>query len=337
MTYSRANNLLKPWQPLLAGICHTTGFSTVAFGLPNRPRRQVVTAIRIDLTQPGILFFTTPRAGVRDTIGVRLTDFLNARPASVGINANFCCPDFEAYKAQFGHPPPEDKHSPGIPYSLIGLAISEGQIVSSHKGVPNSSYAGATALLITKSNRASICCATEEDPLPTGVWTAVAGGPQPRRPTTADFATVRESTPTVGGPPILLQNGKNMAEPATIPQEAVTARTAIGLSDDGKNMYWMTIDDLDEYNPDLPDFDPETPQVGASFYDVAEWLLLMGASQGTTLDGGKSSTMACTDMRGKVRIMNEPRPREGQTDPVERIKCVGNFLGVQSAPLPLYR
>ena len=333
MTYPRSRHLLKPWQPLLAGICHTTGFSEVAFGLPTRPRRQTVTVVRIDLKQPKLRFFTTPHRGVRDTIGVRLTDFLHAQPASVGINANFCCPDMDAYKAQFGQFPEQGKHSPGIPYSLIGLAMSDGEVVSSYEGVPDEFHAGATAVMITKSNRVSIQCATKKQPPPTDTWIAVSGGPQPGRPTTADFAEIRESTPSVGGPPILLKNGINMAEPAVIPQEAVAARTAVGLSKDGNTMYWMTIDDIDEYNPDAADFDPQTPQIGAAFYDVGEWFFMMGAYQGTTLDGGKSSTIAYTDMCGKVKIMNQPRPRDGETDPVERIKCVGNFLGVQSAPL----
>lgn len=334
MEHSATEPLLKPWQPMLVGICHTTGFSDVAFGLRNQPRRQTVTAIRIDLTQPQIRFFTTAKGGSKDTLGVHLSDFLQAKPAAVGINANFCWPDMDDYKTQFGQLPKQGKHSPGIPFSLIGLAISEGQVVSGHENIPDASYSGATALLITQSNRASIQCVTKMQPPPSGIWTAVAGGPQPERPKTADFAESHGPTQTVGGPSILLKEGINMAEPAVIPQEAVAARTVVGLSKDSNTMYWIIIDDIDEYNPDLPDFDPQTPQVGAAFYDVGEWLKLAGAYTGTTLDGGKSSTMACTDMAGKVTIMSNPRPRNGYKNPFDRIKCVGNFLGVQSAPLP---
>jgi hypothetical protein len=98
-------------------------------------------------------------------------------------------------------------------------------------------------------------------------------------------------------------------------------------------MYWLTVDDMAEYNPDNPEVDLSTPQVGAAFYDVGEWLVMLGAYKGMTLDGGKSTAMARTDNRSRFALMSHPRPRKGDYSGVERLRCVGNYLGVQTIPI----
>lgn len=313
---------------MLAGIDHTSGSSSVAFGLPTLERKQDATAIRIDLTNPNISFFTTPRGGGRDTLGLRLSDFLTGSPFSVGINANFCWPDFKGYEASYGQP--GGYCTCDVPYKLFGLAMSEGEYVSCLETVAHASSPGATALMITKTNHASIGCVTRDLPPPPETWTAVAGGPQPARPTGPDFRPAFKPTETVGGPSMVVQGGMNMVEPALIPREAVSARTAVGISKDKRTMYWLTVDDVAEYNPDASDFDPETPQIGASFCDVAEWLLMLGAYEGMTLDGGKSTSMAWTGGDGQPVLMNSPRADGGEKEPIDRLRCLGNFLGVHS-------
>ena len=48
------------------------------------------------------------------------------------------------------------------------------------------------------------------------------------------------------------------------------------------------------------------PQYGATFYDVGEWMLLFGASDAITLDGGGSTAMAIKDANGQCSLMNVP-------------------------------
>lgn len=138
------------WTPLFQGVERATGEADQA-----EARLQKVSAVRVDLRDPDIEFFSTPSNGERplETTSESTSEFLVRHGLQVAINANFftpCC-------------------APGEK-DLAGLAISRGETVSPQ--VP--SHSGSTVLLITKDNRASIV-STEKAITTDGVWTAVAG------------------------------------------------------------------------------------------------------------------------------------------------------------------
>lgn len=299
------------WRRLFKGIEWAGACTTRLPTNPNveRQRIQRVNVLRIDLEDPDIQFFTTPKAtepGVTyDTKGQVASQFLCEYGLQVAVNASFswpCC----SYEGQ-----------PAPNFDLCGLARSAGATVSELSSVPDPSYVGATALMITGDNKASFrtitapgaCAATQNGCVPRDVCTAVAGGPQ-----VAGSGGYCPQKP-VPGPLMLIQDGLNMSCPCTdaAPPEKVAARTAVGVSRDGRRMFLMTIDAA------------EGSASGAGFYDTAQWLLQLGAYNALNLDGGGSTTMVMQlpAARGGAQLLNHPSNNCQQ-------RYVGNFLGVKA-------
>jgi hypothetical protein len=280
-----------------------------------KSRLQNVNVARINLLQPGISFYTTPASDSdpkqqNQTIGAKCTCFLQDNPTVIlAINANLSW-----Y--------PNNNDVAGQPFALFGLAISNGNVVSdpslpawqtSSPGmpdVPDETYVGAVALLITPDNRAHIQMVTAAQPCDlTPYQTAIAGG------VNGGGWPPQSVTP---GPQQVLVRGQNMAVPQEAPIEKVAGRTGVGLSQDGNTLYLLTIDGLESQD-----------DYGADFYDLGAWLQLAGAYNGFALDGGGSTTMARRESNnGEPILVNQPHGNE-TTQVVER--AVGNFFGV-SAP-----
>ena len=137
------------WTPLYQGIDFSTG--TIS-----GPDASVAYALRIDLTAPGVGFFTTPKGGSLNTVSETTSQFLERSGVQVAINANFfapCCDAFPEYK------------------TVIGLAVSDGVVVA-----PPTSGAGNSnvALLLSQQNQATIATTTTSMDL-SNVFNAVAG------------------------------------------------------------------------------------------------------------------------------------------------------------------
>jgi uncharacterized protein YigE (DUF2233 family) len=146
----RAAITVTPWQPLFRGVDFATATTDSA-----EPRLQEVRAVRVDLQEPGISFFTTPDNGPapRETTSETTAEFLRHHRLQVAINANFyepCC-------------------TPGEK-DLNGLALSRGMIVSP----PSSSGLGTCVLAITRDHRVTVTT-TDTRFDPSLYWTAVAG------------------------------------------------------------------------------------------------------------------------------------------------------------------
>ena len=172
------------WTPLFQGVERATGEPDQA-----EARLQKVSAVRVDLGDPDIEFFSTPSNGERplETTSESTSEFLGRHGLQVAINANFfspCCA-------------PGDK-------DLAGLAISRGEVVSPQEV----RHHGAGVLLLTRDNRATIAVMDATVLRTREVWTAISGsgvvlvgGEKPARPTKA-FATLRSSSElTVGSSP----------------------------------------------------------------------------------------------------------------------------------------
>jgi hypothetical protein len=277
-----------------------------------KSRLQNVNVARVDLLEPGISFYTTPASDpscANQTIGRTCTEFLQENPAVLlAINANFSW-----YEGQ---------DVSGAYFVLFGLAMSNGDVVcdpsvvawrTSGPGlvdVPDETWVGAVALLITPDNHASIQTVTANQPIDTSTYqTAIAGSAQPMPNTTWP------PQKPVPGPLQVLVNGQNNGVPQASPAEEVAGRTGVGLSQDGNTLYLLTIDGLEKQG-----------DYGADFYDLGAWLQLAGAYNGFNLDGGGSTTMARREPNNAEPILvNQPHGNETSAV-VER--AVGNFFGV---------
>ena len=240
---------MSPWSPLFKGVDYATG-SQSAPG-PQYGTNQQVNCLRVDLTDPDIEFLTTPRCtncGNNETLAENTSLFLERNSLQVAINCNF-------YGGSGGATDPPL----GTPDSVIGLAISRGQIVS-----PADSIDHAANLLLTTNN------------VPTFI-------PQ-NWPATASLDGVYTA---VAGNVVLLTNGIVISNSVTTDPTDYDPRTAIGLSQARRYLYLLTIDGRDR-----------TWSTGANFFQVGEWLTRFGAWDGFNVDGGGSTTMTMMNCQG---------------------------------------
>ena len=122
------------WTSIFQGVEEVTGHTTVATGSGN----QVIHALRIDLQDPNIRLFTTPpiadyQAEIRETAGLKTSEFLVNYGLQVAINANYfrpCC-----------------SQPSGSPMVVEGLAISDGNLVSAQEDADF-----ASAMLFSSAN-----------------------------------------------------------------------------------------------------------------------------------------------------------------------------------------
>ena len=183
------------WDPLCRGIELARGTADAA-----EVRIQKVTAVRVDLTAPGIEFFATPSNRDRplETDGQLPSDFLIRHGLQIAVNASFfspCC-----------------STTIGEPKDVLGLKISNGTVVSP----PLGSDRGMDVLLIDQSNKARFASTTSPIDL-TGVWNAVSGGPTLLR------GGVNLRTPTDSPP-----------EPRTATGKSQDGRSLIFITIDGR-------------------------------------------------------------------------------------------------------
>ena len=128
-----------------------------------------------------------------------------------------------------------------LPQNLSGLAVSQGALVSPGDGSPS--------FLSTTSGAASM--AVTSGTTIGGVQTAVSG-----------FGFVLSGGSTIAG------------------DTALHPRTGIGLSQDSRYVYFMTIDGR------------QTASAGATTQEVGSYLQYFGSYNGINMDGGGSTTMA---------------------------------------------
>jgi len=289
------------WTAIFQGIEWTSACTTYLPSDPKTPnvRTQKMNALRVDLQNPTVHFVSTPQAAGGGTVGQVAAQFLCSTGAQVAINASFTWPG--CVKGNF---------------AVLGLEKSAGRLVSNLASVPSVTSAGSEALLITQKNQASFATVIQSTPPAVygQAWTAVAGSPQPANGSCPPSARVP-------GPPRLLLGGKIQSSAATDenPPEIVAARTAVGLSADGRYLYLMTIDGADH------------TACGAGFYDEGSWLSKLGASDAINLDGGGSTVMAMSAGKNGIKLVNNPASDHTTTC---QQRTVGVFLGVVAAPLP---
>src|SRR5690349_18616929 len=97
-----ANIVVTPWKPIFKGVDRAVGTNLPAPAtlftnngvVHTNSRLQVVNCVRVDLTDPDVQFFTTPRASnyvaeSRETTSLTVSNFLQSYGLQVACTANF--------------------------------------------------------------------------------------------------------------------------------------------------------------------------------------------------------------------------------------------------------
>lgn len=201
----RATPSLGSWNPLFQGIDHAVGTNLPAGNMPNA---HVVHVLRVDLTDPDLRLFSSPRLenyvlNAAETGGYTVTDFLKRHQLQVAVNAGLFTPQ-EYYLPA------------GTPMDIGGLAICEGIVVSEQEGPDN-----AATLAFSETNEPRIIAANWPAASTAGMWTAVSG-----------------SYP-------LLVNGVNLGAQYLNDRDFIhrtNPRTVMGFSRDPRRLYIVVID-----------------------------------------------------------------------------------------------
>jgi hypothetical protein len=289
-----ASTVFGPWVPLFKGIDHAMGTNTPSTG--GFAELQVVNALRVDLSDPDVKMFSTPRytnyvyegTGTcgRETAAFTATNFLKMYSLQVAINANNfhtpCYADSPSYTI------PE-----GTPVRVTGALVSTGQVVSVQEGAVDD----ATFLFTTNN-------------VPTFV------------PTNWPATSTVGAYTVVSGLYAVLVNGANVASNYLGSPDFVhglNPRTAYGLSQDRHYLYLITIDGRQTGYSD-----------GAYDWETAEWLKIVGAWEGANMDGGGSTCMVALDSTGTAVELNHDSAA-AQNNVERRVGC---HLGFFAKPVP---
>ena len=123
--WAQASPVFGPWTPIFKGIDHAVGTNNPNIAGSFTTGWQVVHCVRVDLTDPDIQLFTTPRASSyvaesRETLTQTVPGILQQYKLQVASDANF-------YSA---NPGGSDPTSAGVSCEVYGLQISSGIVVS---------------------------------------------------------------------------------------------------------------------------------------------------------------------------------------------------------------
>jgi exopolysaccharide biosynthesis protein len=180
------------------------------------------------------------------------------------------------------------------PENLIGLAVSNGTVVSSQAF---GSDDAAASLLLSGTNQATIFPAGTATVNLTNVLNAVSGNQ-------------------------IVTNGVDTSSitPTGAPHDpfGLDPRTGVGVSQNGQYLYLIAVDGR------LPGY-----SVGITTSTESTLMLDLGIYNGLNLDGGGSTALVQSDGKGGAVLIDSP---SGSFGLVERYD--GNNLGVFADPLP---
>lgn len=289
---SHAQTVLGPWVPLFKGIDSTMGTNTPGAG--QFPDQHVIYALRVDLTDPDVQLFATPRISPftldnHETAGLTVSNFLRNFNLQIGVNAN-----------NFHDPGTTDSPSytlaEGAPFEVGGVQICQGQIVS----VQEPTTADSAAFLFTASKQVTFVPTNYPAHSNSGIYTAVSGL----------YA--------------ILVNGVNIGSNYINNTDFVhqpNPRTLMGISKDSRYLYIAVIDGRQSGYSD-----------GSVDWEAAAWLLMLGAWNGANMDGGGSSALVMQDSTGFPYEINHDSAAADPGTARER--TVGSHFGIFAKPLP---
>lgn len=215
---AQADVVVSSWIPIFKGVDRAAGTNfpptsyTINGVAATDSTRQAVNCVRIDLTEPTVHFFTTPRAAnyvanSSETYAMTVTNFMRTYGLQVGSDANF-------YTTSQGSDPTTE----GIPANVEGLLVTTGQVVSA---VGDNRY--ATLLFTSNKEPAFVFNNTPPGTNLDGIHTAISG-----------FYPLLENGVNFG-----LTASNSYSDPSIHGRQP---RTAFGLSQDKRYLFMMTID-----------------------------------------------------------------------------------------------
>jgi hypothetical protein len=241
------------------------------------PRRIRIHVARVDLAAPGVRVALTPPDGPLEVVRKTTAEHVRAAGAALGVNAHYFLPFPSAQ----------------LEADLIGLAVSEGRAVSPFE-TPVQRYAlraDAPAINIDRNNHASVVHRDPGDATgakvrePVDLWTAVAGSAQIVTDGEVTIPVYRDST-HADGP--LIPGGPGQYDNTRSWYEAINARTALGISRDGRMLTIVVVD-------------ARGGSLGMTVREVASFLIReLEVWQAINLDGGGSSSFVLTDPESGV-------------------------------------
>jgi hypothetical protein len=240
--------------------------------LVSAPRPIHLHVVQIDAGAPGIRFKLSPHAGPREVMRQTTAAFLAAEHAQVAINAHYFWPWPSAEPEAI----------------VIGIGASEGDVYSSFE-IPEQSYAllpDAPGINIDAANQATIVHrdSTQPDGKHTreavALWTTLAGSAQI---VTDGIVTIPKYADSEHPDRSLTPGGPGNYSNDHSWYEALNARTAIGLSRDGRTITLFTVD-------------VRGGSTGLSVREAAQALVKdYGVWNALNLDGGGSTSLAMED------------------------------------------
>jgi Phosphodiester glycosidase len=278
------------------------------------PRPVHMHIVQIDLAAPGLRFKLSPPAGGREVVRQTTLDYLTQEGAQVAINAHYFLPFPSADREVW----------------LVGIAASEGRVYSAFEA-PAQSFAlvrDAPGLNIDRENHAAIVHRRlrrgvggqgaddgTEVLEPVTLWTTVSGSAQIVTDGVKTVPTYKDAQ-HLGA--LLDPGGPGTFSNERSWYEVATARTAIGLSRDGRTLTLFTVD-------------VRGGSEGMRVGEVADVLMAdYGVWNALNLDGGGSTSMALEDPVTHVRSMvNVSSDRDNPGG-----RSVGSSLVVFAPPAP---
>lgn len=290
-----AGPALGPWVPIFEGIEQAVGTNDPNVA-GNFPELQVVYCMRVNLTDPNLQFFTTPKAPgyvaeSRETLTLSVPDFLAQHKLQVVADANY-------YNA---NPGGADPTSEGLPCEVYGLQICTGAVVSA---VSSADYAGdprAASLLFT-TNKQPIFDFKNIPPgtNTAGIYTAITG-----------FYPIVSNGVNWG-----IAASNSYADPYI---HELQPRTAYGVSKDNHYFFILIIDGRQGGYSD-----------GAYDVETGCWMTNCGAWNAINMDGGGSTALYQANSAGNPVAINHSSylPSYG------RERYVGSHFGIYAPPVP---
>src|SRR5947207_7141480 len=257
-----------PWTPIFKGIDHAVGTNYPDGVIP---RLQVAHCVRIDLSDPDVQLFATPRAPgyiaeQRETLSLSISNFIKTYGVQVAADANF----YTVF------PGGTDPTSEGLPSENYGLLMSTGQVVSA----ADSGDGGRYASLLFTTNKVPILALDNRPPgtNTTGIYTAVTG-----------FYPVLTNGVNLWA--LYFNDLSNTYPDPSI--HSVQPRTIFGISKDRRYMFMLTIDGRQGGYSD-----------GAIDSECGTWMLQFGAWDAINMDGGGSTAMYMANCAGNPVSLN---------------------------------
>jgi hypothetical protein len=256
-----------PWVPIFKGIDHAVGTNDPSLPGNFPGEMQVAHCVRVDLTDPDVQLFSTPRASgytaeSRETLTQSVPHFLTQHQLQVVADANF-------YSA---NPGGSDPTAEGISCEVFGFQMSTGLVVSASAFEADPRYA---SILFTTNNQPMMAFVNRPPGTNTaGFFTAITG-----------FYPIVSNGVNIGAAAI------NSYPDSSIHQ--TQPRTAFGVSRDNHYLFLMSIDGR---QPGYSD--------GALDSETAYWMMQFGAWNAINMDGGGSTALYMADSTGKAVPLN---------------------------------